>query len=444
MASSSRSSWFPVLTGRLVTVAAVLSAVMLLIPLGVGPSLLLANGFVLVVWLLDALLAPKPSSIVVEREFPEIVPLHTEAQLQWTVRNSAARRRRVMFADQLPRSFRATRRGASVVLPADGRAFVTAGIRPQRRGRHEIGRLVVRTFGPLHLGGRQGRRDVPVVVRVYPSFTSRREAELRIEKARILEVGLRSVRGHGGGTEFEQLREYTVDDDFRRIDWAATVRTSKPIVRTYRAERNQNVVCLLDCGRVMAGRVANVPRLEHAMDAVMALSTVAARLGDRVGLLAFDTAIAAEVPARSGNPQIARVTEAMYQLEPKLQESDYQGAFVQLLSRFRRRSLVVLFTELSESAVNEEIAPALALLARRHLVVVASVSDPDVTSWARALPEEGNKAYRKAAAMVSMGRRRRTAALLRARGITVVDAVPGTLAARVADAYLDAKATGSL
>jgi hypothetical protein len=115
----------------------------------------------------------------------------------------------------------------------------------------------------------------------------------------------------------------------------------------------------------------------------------------------------------------------MYQIEPKLQESNYQGAFVQLLSRFRRRALVVLFTEMSESAVNESIAPALALLAKRHLVVVASVGDPDVASWARSMPTEGNKAYRKAAAVVARGKRRRTVALLRSRGVTVVDAVPG-------------------
>ena len=117
------------------------------------------------------------------------------------------------------------------------------------------------------------------LLRVHPAFPSREEAELRINRARILEVGLRSAKGRGGGTEFDQLREYGVDDEFRRIDWAATARAGKAMVRTYRAERNQNVLLLLDNGRVMAGQVADVPRVEHAMDAVMCLTTVATRLG---------------------------------------------------------------------------------------------------------------------------------------------------------------------
>jgi uncharacterized protein (DUF58 family) len=134
----------------------------------------------------------------------------------------------------------------------------------------------------------------------------------------------------------------------------------------------------------------------------------------------------------------------MYELEPELTESDYRGAFVHTLSRFRRRSLVVLFTDLTESAVKEVLMPALPLLARDHLVLVASVSDPDVEQWARAVPTEANKAYRKAAAINALEDRRRTVALLRARGATVVDAPPGKLAAQVADAYLKVKATGRL
>jgi uncharacterized protein (DUF58 family) len=142
--------------------------------------------------------------------------------------------------------------------------------------------VVWRTEGPLGLLARQGRTELPASLRVYPRFRSRDEAELRIDRARILEVGLRSAKGRGGGTDFDQLREYTVDDESTRIDWAATARVGRPIVRTYRAERNQNVVVLFDNGRVMAGRVAGVPRADFAMDAALLITTVATRLGDRV------------------------------------------------------------------------------------------------------------------------------------------------------------------
>ena len=159
-------------------------------------------------------------------------------------------------------------------------------------------------------------------------------------------------------------------------------------MRTYRAERNQTVLLLLDNGRVMAGRVDDVPRVEHAMDAVMMLTTVATRLGDRCGLVAFDSEVRAVVPPGHGRHQLGRVTEAMFDLEPALVESDYRGAFAETLSRFRRRALLVVLTELVEQAVAESLLPALPLIARDHLVVVGAVRDPDVERWARAAPDD--------------------------------------------------------
>jgi uncharacterized protein (DUF58 family) len=304
--------------------------------------------------------------------------------------------------------------------------------------------LVVRVEGPLGLVARQGRRSVEAVLRVYPPFHSRDEAELRVNKARILEVGLRSAQGRGGGTEFDSLREYGVDDEFRRIDWAATARSRKPIVRTYRAERNQTVLLLLDSGRTMAGRVADVPRLDHAMDAVMMLTSLATRLGDRAGLVAFDREVRAVVGPGHARDQLSRVTEAMYRLQPLLVESDYRGAFAETLARFRRRAMLVVLTELAEQAVAETLLPALPLIARDHLVVVASVADPEVRGWALATPAEPGAAYRKAAAVAALADRRRTVARLRGLGAVVVDAPPGRLAPDLADAYLRVKATGRL
>jgi len=279
---------------------------------------------------------------------------------------------------------------------------------------------------------------------VYPPFRSQKEAELRINRNRILEIGLRSAQGRGGGTEFDQLREYSVDDEFRRMDWAATARAGKAIVRTYRAERNQTVIVLLDNGRVMAGRVDDVPRVEHAMDAAMMLTAVATRLGDRAGLVAFDRRVRAVVPPSHGRDQLGAVTEAMYRLEPELAESDYRGAFTSTLSRFRRRALLVVLTELAEQAVNETLLPALPLIVRSHLVVIGSVTDPDVSPWAREEPTEAGGTYRKAAAIASLNERRRLVTQLRGMGATVVDAPPGRLAPELADAYLRMKATGRL
>lgn len=439
-----RSRWVPVPTGRLALVAALASIAVALFPGDPTRGLLAINVTLLVIALVDWYVAAAPAQLAIERHVPGIVALDQPASISWTVANPTSRRQRVLFADELAPSLRAARRRIRVEVPAGARVTASSGIRPGRRGRFELHEIVVRVEGPLGLAARQDRQVRPSTLRVYPPFGSRDEAELRINRARILDVGLRSAQGRGGGTEFDAMREYGPDDEFRRIDWSATARAGRPIVRTYRAERNQTVLCLLDGGRVMAGRVADVPRVEHAMDAVMMLTSVATRLGDRAGLIAFDREIRAVVAPSQARAQLGRVTEAMYQLEPQLVESDYEGAFVEALARFRRRALLVVFTELSEQAVADTLLPALPLVARDHVVVLASVQDPKVVELARSFPEEAEAAYAKASALASLEERRRLTGRLRGMGITVVDEPPGRLAPALADAYLKVKATGRL
>lgn len=437
-------SWVPVPTGRLVALAAAASIVAGQLPLSTLAALAIVNALVVAVGVIDSRTAPPPESLGVERIFPDVVPLGREAHVAWRVTNPTSSPIRVAVADELAPSLRARASSVAVTVPANASTTATTSIHPSRRGRFALDTIAVRVTGRAGLGARQRRIHAPATLRVYPSFASRDEAELRINRARILEVGLRSAQGRGGGTDFDALRDYGPDDEFRRIDWAATARAGKAIVRTYRAERNQSLLLLLDTGRVMAGRIADVPRLEHAMDAVMMLTTVATRLGDRAGLVAFDADVHAVVAPSHSRGQVGRVTESMYELEPRLVESDYTLAFTTALSRFRRRALLVVLTDLAEQTIQETLLPALPLVVRDHIVVVASVQDPDVAGWSRARPDDGEGAYRRAAAIATLEERRRVAMQLRGLGVTVVDAPPGKLATELADAYLRVKATGRL
>jgi len=440
-------------TRRLALVAAVCAVALLAYPredLPVVAVVGIVTALVILVGLFDALWGTSPRLLTVRRQHPPVVVAGKEATVQWEVRSTSTRSLRVSLADELAPSLRASARRASVRVPPGGTARVTARIRPLRRGRFELEHLTVRIEGRLGLGARQREVPLATVLRVHPPFRSRDEAELKIKRARILEVGLRSARGLGGGTEFEQLREYGPDDEFRRIDWTATARAGRTIVRTYRAERNQTVLVLLDNGRVMAGRVGGVPRVEHAMDAAMMLTAVATRLGDRCGLVAFDRKIRTIVPPARRTDQVGRVTEAMFALEPELAESDYSGAFAQVVARFRRRTMLVLLTDLVDQAVEDSLIPALPLITRTHLVVVAGVRDPQVEAWADGTgpvddqDDPAEVVYRQAAAVATLADRRRTVARLRGMGVTVIDVAPGRLASELADAYLLVKSTGRL
>jgi len=212
----------PVPTRRLALVAVAAAIVIALAPdswpgvpetLPVGPwdfpgPVVLVNAVLLAVAALDAALAGRPADIEIEREMPRALALDVRAPVTWHVRNPGKVRRTVSFGDEFAPSLRAEVRRARVALPARGRATVGTEIMPARRGDFLIEELVVRVEGPLGLGARQASRSLPSLLRVLPPFRSRDDADLRINKARILEVGLRSSRSLGSGTEFDQLREY--------------------------------------------------------------------------------------------------------------------------------------------------------------------------------------------------------------------------------------------
>ena len=408
-------------------------------------ALVVVQAALLGLFLVDAVLCVSPSKVVVARESPDAMTMGEPAELTWVVDNTASRTARVVMSDALWPSLGAERRRVTSTLPAAGRLRARTTLRPSRRGRFPLRDITVRTGGPMRLACRQATRAVPGGLRVMPAYPSRDEVLRRIRIPRVLEVGMRSIRTSGGGTEFDQLRDYRPDDEFKRINWPATVRLGRPIVQQYRAERNQNVVLLLDNGRVMAGVVGGVPRVEHAMDAVLGVVQAANRLGDRVGMLAFDRQVRSIVVPTNGKGQLARAAESMYQLETEYSESAYQVAFATATQRFRRRSLYIVLTDLVEAVVEQALLPALPIITRRHLVVVAAVQDPTVVGWAKGGDHQwAGEAYREAAAVNAMAQRARAVARLRAAGAVVVDAEPGRLAVELVDTYLELKASGKL
>ena len=448
----------PVPSLRLVGLAVAASVGLWLLPdlgraeiAGVGLDLrfVAVNAAVLVVAVVDGLMAPAPASVAITRSHPRTMTLNVESAITLEVEGRAGQRRwgasaQVWVADQLAPSLGATTRRIRVTVPATGMARATIPVVPTRRGRFEPAEVVVRTLGPLGLVHKQRRRHEPTTIKVVPPFRSARDAELILRRARTLEIGIRSARLGGGGTEFDSLRELTPDDETRRIDWAATARSQRPIVRTYRAERNQTVLCLLDSGRTMAGRIDGVPRLEHAMDGAMLLAELATGLGDRMGLLAFDTGINASIEPSNRRSQRATVAEVLFDLEPALAESSYQQAATHVLARYRRRAFLVLLTELGREAIEQFLVPALPLLIRTHIVVIAAIRDPDVVSWSQSTAADEDGAYLRSASISALSDREVVAAQLRAMGALVIDVEPARFSNVLGETYLKAKAAGRL
>jgi uncharacterized protein (DUF58 family) len=194
----------------------------------------------------------------------------------------------------------------------------------------------------------------------------------------------------------------------------------------------------------MAASIGAVSRFEHALDASVATAELAGRIGDRVGMLAFGAQVVAQLPPRGGRVQSARMLEALFALEPRLEAPNYRRAFAALLTLQRRRALVVLFTELAERSALEGLFDALPVLLSRHLVIVGSVIDPELQQLADAAASSSEEAYVKAAAAAELHARASVAAHLRRLGATPLDRRPGRLAGAVVDEYLKIKAFGRL
>lgn len=440
----SRTWWAGVLPRPTLATALVLAGVVVATPFVVRPLGLLLALAVAVLAAVDAWLAPAPWRIGVRRETPATLVLGGEGEVVWELGSPSRRVLRVWLADALQPSLGAGTRRVRLVLPAAGRARARTTVRPWRRGTFTLDEVVVRVAGPLGLGTRQAPRELPDTVRVHPAFPSRDATLLRLELDRLRNAGNRIAPTLGGGTEFDHLREYRHGDDVRRVDWGATARLGHPVVRTYRVERDRTVQVLLEHGRASATVVGGVPRLDHAMDAAMALLTAAGEVGDRAGLVTYAAEVSAELAAARRADTVARAAALLHALEPELVEAGHRRAFAHVAARQRRRALLVVLTDLGAAAAMDALLAALPVLTARHEVVVGSVVDPEVVAMADRTPADALEAHNAAGAADVLARHDRNADRLVARGAQVVTGPPLVVAERLVDRYLELKARGRL
>jgi uncharacterized protein (DUF58 family) len=400
---------------------------------------------------LDVGLAASPRRLRYTRSPDTSARLGQDVDAKLLIHNDSRRRFRGQIRDAWPPSARAQPRTHPVNVGAGECQHVSTVLRPVRRGDQRAAAVTARSIGPLGLAGRQRSHPAPGQIRVLPPFLSRKHLPSRLARLREID-GLLPTLIRGQGTEFDSLREYVVGDDVRSIDWRATARRADVMVRTWRPERDRRVVIVLDTGRMAAGRVgvdptaadpAGWPRLDWSMDAALLLAALASRAGDHVDFLAHDRVSRAAVFGASRTELLAQLVHAMAPLQPTLVESDWRAMIASILRRTRRRSLVVLLTDLNATALDEGLLPVLPQLSSKHHVMIAAVADPRVDELAAARSDAA-AVYDAAAAERSRNDRHAIAARLRRSAVEVVDAAPAELAPALADHYLAMKATGRL
>ena len=392
----------------------------------------------------DALLTAQPRQIEVERLHDPQLSLGAENLVTVLLSNATPRPVTFTLRDEHPHAFLADTRFLSGTIPPYDVYEARYHLRPLRRGDYRFGAVVMRYRGPLGAIVRQVRYPLDSTVKVYPNVLELKKYDLLARKGLLHELGLRVSRARGPGGEFERLRDYTADDEFRRINWKATARRGKPITTEYATERSQHVICVLDCGRLMAPPVGELMRLDYAVNTALMLSYVAGLRGDHVGLLAFADEVRAYVAPRRGKPQFQMLLETLYNLQPEPVEADHGVALGYLAQRQRRRSLIVLFTDLATPEAAEPLVRHLSRLARHHLPLCVTVSDPFVSSAAGQPVATGSDLYRRVVAEELLADRRALLDRLQRAGVLVVDVPADRLSAGVVNTYLRLKAQGKL
>lgn len=447
---------------------------------------MLYNLALILVALLDLVLSPQPHEFEIVRHAEEKMNLGVANKVHLSARMTSTRTLRaplcITLRDEPPVDWPVqSEENLKTDLPAVARVNVEVlplreargqySVTPTRRGDFEFNALHARYPTLLGLWHRQFKRDAKQTVRVYPDTTEVRRYELRLRQGRLRDIGLHLLRLRGKGTEFESLREYTRDDEYKAINWKASARQGKLISTDYEIERDQTVLIAIDCGRMMTamavfrgqelrdGRWATgdasaptpnsqpptpLSKLDCAINATVLLSHVAASMGDAVGLLLFSDQIIHFVPPRKGKVQTGVIIEALYGAQPSLVEPDYQAAYENLISRRVRRALVITFTDLIDAEASRELLLASAALRKHHNPLCVTINNRDVIEMAGVLPSRADEMYSKAMAMRMLHSRAQALQELHQRGVGILDVEASQLTVSTVNRYLDLKARAAL
>jgi len=309
----------------------------------------------------------------------------------------------------------------------------------RRRGTHRVAGVALRWTGPLGLVERRTTRASSLEVSVLPDIRPVRAAAMRFFMNREFVAGTNVERFLGDGSEFESLREYARGMDPRAIDWKASARHRKLYADEYRAERDHQVVLSIDTGRLMREPLGGLARVDHAIHAALLLGYVALRTGDRVGLHAFDERPRLFLPPMGGVDAFARFQAAAAGLRETTAESNFTLGLLDLATRLRRRSLVVVLTDFVDSVTAGLMLDNVARLVRRHLVVFVALRDPELDAIKDARPDGTLGLYRAVTAADLLRERSVVLRKLERMGVRVVDAAPADVAAGLLSTYLHAR-----
>jgi len=413
---------------------------------GLWPAVLAADLVVAAVALADLATLPRRDTVLVTRQVQPIATRGAPHAVALVITNRSGRPLDLDVVDDAPDSVEVAAPIPPLRIAAGARCRVESRIVPQERGELRLEDVHIRTRSRMGLWRGHRRLPLPSVIRVYPALRQIGRYAVYARVNRMSLLGVRRSRRIGTDNEFERLRDYSSDDQFRSIDWRATARRLKLTVRHHQSNQSQRVVFAIDCGRMMVNRAEGESLLDAALDAALTLAHVALAQRDEAGLLCYDEGVTRWLPPRAGRGQLNRMIETVHDVQPRLVESRADEALLHLQRHCRKRTLLVVLTNVIDDRNADRIRRHLAPTVGRHLPLVALLRDPAVfaplEAWGRQGPgaaAAGGLARAGAAADILLWRRQVIAGL-EDDGVLTVDAAPKSLTADLVSEYLAIKA----
>jgi uncharacterized protein (DUF58 family) len=430
-------------TGRLALLAAVPFLMSLLIPwlpawwwyLVVG-----ADIAIVIVATVDAGTLPDVTQLHLERHMPRVASLDKPHPVEVSIDNRSARMLRMTLAEDASDGLTIAPPLHYIAMLPGKRLVVQHTITSHRRGAFELENLYSQVSSLGGLWRRQHVFPCHSVLHVYPDIKQISEYALLARTNRLSQIGVRRTRRAGQENEFERLRDYQPDDNYKHIDWRSTARRQKTTVRQFQTDQSQRVIFLLDCGRMMTNEYEHLSLLDYALNSVLMLSYVALEQGDSVGMICFSDHIHRYVPPAGGKRQMNRILHAGFDQFPRLVQSRFDQAFLYLSTHCRRRSLVVLITNVIDQVNAQQIDNYMGNLIGAHLPLVVLLRDHSVFQAADNPSPDPAVLYRSAAAGQLLTWRNQVIHRMKAAGSLTLDVFPEEMTSPLVNQYLEVKA----
>jgi uncharacterized protein (DUF58 family) len=406
---------------------------------------LVYNIALLALAIVDSKISRLPEGLKIARTFAGRFAMGAPTEVHLEVHNHSTSAASLVVKDEYPPQLQLNgiREGSIRVGPHES-ATLIYGLTPPRRGRFVFGHIAVRFLSQLGLVWCQTSRGEAVNIKVYPNMRRAREAELKALGARSLVATHRKTSWRGEGREFESMRDYVRGDELRHISWTATARRGKLTTRQYQIERDQTILVALDSGRLMTARIEQETKLDSAVHATLSLFSAAARAGDNAGLVVFSRRIKSYIPPSRGRDHIESALEALYAIDPEMVEPSYSHAFEFISANSKRRSLVVLLTDLVDEESSKELLSSLRLLRPRHLPLVVTIADRDLKAVVRETPKNVRELFTQSVAEEIIHHREAALRKVEAIGGLALDVTAAALAPALLETYMRVKERGLL